>query len=88
VRDLLEETPRSVSASRVAVEVSKSSFNRTTRLDLRWHPYPNARTARANRDLTILGRQRDDDGQNKLLQINGSKDNSWYITNRMNLIQS
>jgi hypothetical protein len=40
------------------------------------------------RDLTILGRQRDDDGQNKLLQINGSKDNSWYIINRMNLIQS
>ena len=31
------------------------------------------------RDLTILGRQRDDDGQNKLLQINGSKDNSSYI---------
>jgi hypothetical protein len=41
-----------------------------------------------SRDLTILGRQRDDDGQNKLLQINGSKDNSWYIINRMNLIQS
>jgi hypothetical protein len=30
----------------------------------------------SNRDLTILGRQRD--GQNKLLQINGSKDSSWY----------
>ena len=40
-----------------------------------------------DRDLTILGRQRDDDGQNKLLQINGSKDNSSYIINRMNLIQ-
>jgi hypothetical protein len=40
-----------------------------------------------NRDLTILGRQRDGDGQNKLLQINGSKDSSWYIINRMNLIQ-
>jgi hypothetical protein len=40
------------------------------------------------RDLTILGRQHDDDGQNKLLQINGSKDNSSYIINRMNLIQS
>jgi hypothetical protein len=39
------------------------------------------------RDLTILGRQRDGDGQNKLLQINGSKDSSWYIINRMNLIQ-
>jgi hypothetical protein len=24
-----------------------------------------------NRDLTILGRQRNDDGQNKLLQVNG-----------------
>jgi hypothetical protein len=41
-----------------------------------------------SRDLTILGRQHDDDGQNKLLQINGSKDNSSYIINRMNLIQS
>ena len=39
----------------------------------------------AIRDLTILGRQRD--GQNKLLQINGSKDSSSYIINRMNLIQ-
>ena len=39
------------------------------------------------RDLTILGRQRNGDGQNKLLQINGSKDSSWYIINRMNLIQ-
>jgi hypothetical protein len=38
------------------------------------------------RDLTILGRQRDDDGQNKLLRINGSKDNSSYIINRMNLV--
>jgi hypothetical protein len=37
------------------------------------------------RDLTILERQRDDDGQNKLLQIlNGGKDNSSYIINRMN----
>jgi hypothetical protein len=40
-----------------------------------------------NRDLTILGRQRDHDGQNKLLQINGSKDNLSYIINRMDLIQ-
>jgi hypothetical protein len=40
-----------------------------------------------NGDLTILGRQRDGDGQNKLLQINGSKDSSWYIINPMNLIQ-
>jgi hypothetical protein len=36
-RDLLGETPRGVSARRNAVEVSKSSFNRITRLDLRWH---------------------------------------------------
>ena len=35
----------------------------------------------------ILGRQRDD-GQNKLLQINGSKDHSSHIIDRMNLIQS
>ena len=39
------------------------------------------------RDLTILGRQRDGDGQNKLLQINDSKDSLWYIINRINLIQ-
>jgi hypothetical protein len=39
------------------------------------------------RDLTILGRQRDGDGQNKLLQVNGSKDSSSYIINRMHLIQ-
>jgi hypothetical protein len=45
-----------------------------------------ARVVRCIRDLTILGRQRDGDGQNKLLQINGSKDSSWYIINRMNLI--
>jgi hypothetical protein len=47
----------------------------------------NGRTLNHNRDLTILGRQRDGDGQNKLLQINGSKDSSSYIINRMNLIQ-
>ena len=35
--------------------------------------------AKRIRDLTILGRQRDDDGQNKLLQINDSEDNSSYI---------
>jgi hypothetical protein len=40
------------------------------------------------RDLTIIGRQRDDNGQNKLLHIIGSKDNSSYIINRLNLIQS
>ena len=37
------------------------------------------------RDLTILGRQHDGDGQNELLQINGSKESSSYIINRMNL---
>jgi hypothetical protein len=44
-------------------------------------------TVIASRDLTILG-QRNGDGQNKLLQINGSKDSTSYIINRMNLIQS
>ncbi len=39
VRVLLEETPRGVSCCRNPVEVSKSTFNRITRLDLRWHPY-------------------------------------------------
>ena len=34
------------------------------------------------RDLTILGRQHDGDGQNELLQINGSKESSSYIINR------
>jgi hypothetical protein len=46
---------------------------------------PRRREDMTFRDLTILGRQRD--GQNKLLQINGSKDSSSYIINRMNLIQ-
>jgi hypothetical protein len=32
---------------------------------------------------TILGWQRDDNDENKLLQINGSKDNSSYIINHM-----
>ena len=39
VRVLLEEIPRGVSCRRNPVEVSKSTFNRITRLDLRWHPY-------------------------------------------------
>ena len=39
VRELLEETPRGVGARRDAVAVSKSSFNRITKLDIRWHPY-------------------------------------------------
>ena len=40
---------------------------------------PNGRIVRSlpvNRDLKILGQQRDGDDQNKLLQINGSKDSS------------
>ena len=39
-------------------------------------------TPYVNRDLTISGRQRNDDGQivlNSSVQINGSKDNSSYI---------
>ena len=39
VRELLEETPRGLSVRRNPVAVSKSSFNRITRLDIRWHPY-------------------------------------------------
>ena len=38
-RELLEETPKGVSAHRNAVAVSKSSFNRIPKLDIRWHPY-------------------------------------------------
>jgi hypothetical protein len=36
----------------------------------------------------ILGRRRDGGGQNKLIQINGSKDNSTCIVSLMNLMQS
>ena len=39
VRELLKETPRGASARRNADAVSKSSFNRITKLDIRWHPY-------------------------------------------------
>jgi hypothetical protein len=60
-------------------------------LDLHWSLKLNGEWSaikyRIYRNLTILGRQRDD-GQNKLLQINGIKDNSSYIINRMNLTQS
>ena len=38
-------------------------------------------------ELKHVGRQRDDDGQNKFLQINYSKENLSYIIIRMNLIQ-
>ena len=40
-----------------------------------------------NRELKHVGRQHDDDGQNKFLQINDSKENLSYIIIRMNLIQ-
>ena len=39
------------------------------------------------RELKHVGRQHDDDGQNKFLQINDSKENLSYIIIRMNLIQ-
>jgi hypothetical protein len=38
----------------------------------------------ANRELKHVGRQQDDDGQNKFLQINDSKENLSYIIIRMN----
>ena len=40
-----------------------------------------------NRELKHVGRQHDDDGQNKFLQINVSKEKLSYIIIRMNLIQ-
>jgi hypothetical protein len=40
-----------------------------------------------NRELKHVGRQHDDDGQNKFLQINDSKENLSCIIIRMNLIQ-
>ena len=39
------------------------------------------------RELKHVGRQHDDDGQNKFLQINDSKENLSYIIIRMNLTQ-
>ena len=38
VRELLEENPH-VSSRRNPVAVTQSTFNRITRLELRWHPY-------------------------------------------------
>ena len=38
----------------------------------------------ANGELEHVGRQHDDDGQNKFLQINDSKENLSYIIIRMN----
>ena len=38
------------------------------------------------RELKHVGRQHDDDGQNKFLQINYSKENLSYIIIRMNLV--
>jgi hypothetical protein len=40
-----------------------------------------------SRELKHVGRQHDDDGPNKFLQINDSKENLSYIIIRMNLIQ-
>jgi hypothetical protein len=40
-----------------------------------------------NREVKHVGRQHDDDGQNKFLQINDSKENLSYIIIRMNLMQ-
>jgi hypothetical protein len=39
------------------------------------------------RELKHVGRQHDDDGQNKFLQINDSKENLLHLIIRMNLIQ-
>ena len=39
VRALLEKNPRNVSARRNPTEITSASFNRITRLDLKWHPY-------------------------------------------------
>jgi hypothetical protein len=39
VRALLEQNPRNVSARRNPIEITSASFNRITRLDLKWHPY-------------------------------------------------
>jgi hypothetical protein len=39
------------------------------------------------RELKHVGRQHDDDGQNKFLQINDSEENLSYIIIRMNLLQ-
>jgi hypothetical protein len=40
-----------------------------------------------NREVKHVGRQHDDDGQNKFLQINDSKENLSYIIIRVKLIQ-
>ena len=39
VRDLLQQNPGNVSARRNPLPISRTGFNRITRLDLRWHPY-------------------------------------------------
>lgn len=39
IRQMFQEILRGVSAPHIHVAVSKSSFNRITRLDLQWHPY-------------------------------------------------
>ena len=42
VRNLLEENPENVSARRNGLGISRSSFNRITKLELRWHTLSNA----------------------------------------------
>lgn len=39
VRRLLEEQPRGISCRRNPLNLTKSTFNRITRHDLKWHPY-------------------------------------------------
>jgi hypothetical protein len=46
-----------------------------------------ALTMTTRRELKHEGRQHDDDGQNKFLQINDSKENLSCIIIRMNLVQ-
>ena len=49
--------------------------------------YINWHSPRNNSELKHVGRQHDDDGQNKFLQIDDSKENLSYIIIRMNLVQ-
>jgi hypothetical protein len=53
----------------------------------RTHITSNGRVVFYVSELKHVGRQHDDDGQNKFLQINDSKENLSYIIIRMNLIQ-
>jgi hypothetical protein len=49
------------------------------------HPSKSHQTPITNTDL--VGRQSDDDGKNKFIQINDCKESLSYILNRMNLKQ-